>query len=278
MSSLREPLVSVIMPNFNCEKYLSEAIESILNQSYKNFEFIIIDDCSTDNSWNIIQKYAKLDKRIKAFRNERNLRIVRTRNKGFTLCDESCEYLAIFDSDDISMSKRLEEEVEFLENNKDYGVVGSNLFIVDESSKIVGRRDYVENFEIRDRRILFKSPLAQPSVLIRREVLDGLDLKYSSDGKFDRSRDFDLWVKIGDSFKVKNLQKRLLKYRISSFQGKKKCLKQTIRSTIQVQKKWMFKRDYFSFFLIFYVLLEYFLLLLPSIFVLWLFKKMEYRQ
>jgi len=68
-----KPLISVLMPNYNSEKYLNEAIESILNQTYENFEFIILDDCSTDNSWKIIQEYAKKDKRINIFRNEKNL-------------------------------------------------------------------------------------------------------------------------------------------------------------------------------------------------------------
>jgi len=75
------PKISVIMPNYNCEKYISGAIESILKQSFTDFEFIIIDDGSTDNSWNIIQEYAKKDDRIVALRNKKNLKICKTLNK-----------------------------------------------------------------------------------------------------------------------------------------------------------------------------------------------------
>ena len=80
----KEPFLTIFSPNFNNEKYISETIKSIINQTYSNFEYLIIDDGSTDNSWEIIQKYAKKDKRIKILRNEKNLGIVKTRNKGFT--------------------------------------------------------------------------------------------------------------------------------------------------------------------------------------------------
>ena len=76
------PKVSVVMPNYNCENYITESIESILNQSFRDFEFIIIDDASTDNSWGIIQEYAKKDNRIVAVKNEENLKICKTLNKG----------------------------------------------------------------------------------------------------------------------------------------------------------------------------------------------------
>ena len=78
---MQTPLVSVLMPNYNCEKYISEAIESILNQSFTDFEFIIIDDGSTDRSWEIIQKYAQRDKRIVALQNSKNLKICKTLNR-----------------------------------------------------------------------------------------------------------------------------------------------------------------------------------------------------
>lgn len=276
--NVEKPLVSVLMPNYNCEKYLSEAIESILNQTYKNFEFIILDDCSTDNSWNIIQKYAKKDKRIRAFKNEKNLKIVKTRNKLFSLISNESKYTAIFDSDDISLPQRFEKQVLFLENNSDYGIVGSNLLIIDEKSNGIGKRSYKPKFNIKDKSILIKSPLAQPSVLIRKKALERIGLKYSSDSKFDRARDFDMWVKIGDFSKIKNIQQPLLKYRISTTQGKTTHLKETIKSTLQVQRKWYLKKRYISFRLLIYMFLEYVLLLLPNKFILYLFKKLIYKK
>ena len=92
------PFITVFTPNYNKEKFLPETIESILNQSYRNFEYIIVDDCSTDDSWAIIQKFAKKDTRIKAYRNESNLKIVKTRNKGLTLSSKDAKYFAIIDT------------------------------------------------------------------------------------------------------------------------------------------------------------------------------------
>lgn len=270
----KQPLVSVLMPNYNGENFMSEAIESILNQTYLNFEFIILDDCSTDNSWKIISKYVKKDKRIKAFQNEKNLKIVKTRNKLFELSSKESKYFAIFDSDDISLPNRLEREVNFLEKNLEYGVVGSSLLIIDENSKVIGKRKYKKTLSKSES--IIKSPFAQPSVLIRKSTLQKIGEMYSTDGKFDRARDFDLWVKLGRISKLGNIQKPLLKYRVSSTQGKSTHLKETIQSTLQVQKKWILKKSHFSFKGLIYILLEYVLLLLPEKFVLWLFKKLVY--
>ena len=121
-----KPFISIIMPVYNNELYLSYAIESILKQTYSNFEFIIIDDCSTDSSWKIISKYAKKDKRIKAHKNKKNLKIVKTRNKGFELMSKKTKYIAIFDSDDISLPKRILHEVEFLEDNYNFEIVSGH--------------------------------------------------------------------------------------------------------------------------------------------------------
>lgn len=274
----KTPLVSVLMPCYNNEKFLPEAIESILNQTYKNFEFIILDDFSTDNSWEIIKKYAKKDKRIKAYRNKKNLKIVKTRNKLFELASNNSKYFAIFDSDDVSMPERLEKEVKYLEKNSKVGVVGSNLILIDENGKVIGYRKYKKRYKIKDPTILYKSPVAQPSVMIRREILDKYNLRYSTDNYFDRARDFDLWVKIGDVSEIHNIQKPLLKYRISQTQGKKTHMRETLKSTLQIQKKWLFKREYFTLKLLFIMISECFLLLLPKHFVLWLFKKLEVQR
>ena len=129
--SNKTPLITVFTPNYNREKVIHETIESILNQTYSNFEYIIIDDGSTDNSWDLIQKYANQDERIRAYRNKRNLKIVKTRNKGFKLSSPNAKYFAIIDSDDVALSKRLEVQVRFLETHPEYGLVGSNKYLID---------------------------------------------------------------------------------------------------------------------------------------------------
>ena len=272
---MNKPLVSVLMPAYNSEIFITEAIESILDQTYENFEFIIIDDCSTDKSWKIIEKYRLIDKRIKAFRNDKNLGITRSRNKLFDLANLEANYYAIFDSDDISMPERLEKEVEFLENNPDYGVVGSHIYIIDENSRIIGKRNYETDAQKLKKRILLRSPLAQPSVMIRKAVIENIG-KYDTK-KYDRAKDYDLWIRISDRYKLKNINEFLIKYRLSSSQGKKTHLKETLKSTIQIQQKWLFRLKYFNLKLFFYIFIEYLMLILPEKIVLWIFKNVIYQ-
>ncbi|WP_459200947.1 glycosyltransferase family 2 protein [Methanococcus sp. CF] len=269
------PLVSVIMPNYNNEKYLAEAIESILNQTYKNFEFVIIDDCSTDNSWNIIQNYAKKDNRIKEFRNEQNLKIVKTRNKGFELMSLNSKYIAIFDSDDVSMPERLEKQVNFLEKNLDYGLIGSHTLIIDENSKIIGYRKYETDFKKIIKNMVKKNQFAQPSVMIKKSVLN--EVGYY-DEVFEVCEDYDLWFKFANNYKIGNLNEDLLKYRITKTQSKSTKLKKTLSHTLKIQKKWLFNKKFFSVFGVIYYCLGYLMYFLPSKFVLKLFKVLNYRE
>lgn len=112
---INEPLVSIITPLYNCEKYIEETIQSVINQTYKNWEMIIIDDCSKDNGVKIVEKYQKLDDRIKLYRNETNLGGAGTRNK----CIEKAKgkYIAFLDSDDLWKNEKLKKQINFMEKN-----------------------------------------------------------------------------------------------------------------------------------------------------------------
>ena len=118
----KSPLISVLMPVYNSEKYVAEAIESILCQTYKDFEFIIINDASTDSSLKIIAKYAKQDKRIKLINNKKNVKISASLNKGLSIAKG--KYIARMDSDDISLPSRFELQTKFLADNPAVGIVG----------------------------------------------------------------------------------------------------------------------------------------------------------
>lgn len=120
-NSKKKPAISVLMPVYNSEKYLNEAIESILNQTFVDFEFIIINDASNDNSENIIESYQ--DSRIKYFKNEKNLGVAKTLNKGLKLAQG--KYIARMDSDDISLPERLYKQFKFMEVYNDIDVCGS---------------------------------------------------------------------------------------------------------------------------------------------------------
>ena len=116
------PCVTVIMPVFNTAPYLALAIESILNQTFSDFEFLIFDDSSTDNSLEIIKKYALIDDRIVYFHNDKNQGLVECLNQGIKI--SRGDYIARMDSDDISELYRLENQIAFLQENKEIGIVG----------------------------------------------------------------------------------------------------------------------------------------------------------
>lgn len=236
-----KPFVTVFTPNYNREEVLPETIESILNQTYSNFEYIILDDGSTDNSWQIIQDYAKKDKRIKPYRNEENLRIVKTRNKGFELSSSKAKYFAILDSDDIALPHRLELQVNFMEQNPEFGLAGGNKYLIDENSEIFGYRNYpTRNQEIK-KVITRYNPIAQSCVLLRKTVIEQVG-KY--DEKWKYCQDYDYWLRVGKRWKLRNLELPLIKYRISEEQVKSKNMTETIRYTYKIQEKAIKKYGY----------------------------------
>ena len=267
------PLVSVLMPNHNCAAFLPEAIESILNQTHPNIEFIIVDDASTDESWQIIQRYQNRDNRIKAYRNTSNLGVSATRNTLFDLAHKESVYFAIMDSDDVAEKNRIETQLHFLEQkeNSNVGVVGTGMFIIDEKSKKVGVREYSST--ISQKSILIKSPVAHPSAMIRREVIETVG-KYNT--KLTVAEDFDLWCKVFTHFSIANLPQKLISYRIRNKQTKSGQLKATLLSTLRIQQ--MYFKAYWSLKLVLIMCSECVLLLLPKKTILFLFKRITYKK
>lgn len=264
------PKVSVIMPVFNTEKFLKQAIESILNQDFQDFEFIILDDFSTDKSFQICEEFAKKDKRIKLFQNQKNMWISFTRNKLISLTNTN--FICTQDSDDISEKNRISKSFEFLEKNPEFAVCSSDLLIIDENSEEIWKRIYQKNIE---KIILKKSPVANPASMFRKKIFFEV---WWYDKELDYAEDYDLWLKIfAKWYKIFVFDEIFLKYRIRSNQTKKINLKETLKNTLKVQKKAI--KQYkikASFSDKIYHFLEKILLFLPQNFVLFLFKKLEY--
>jgi len=217
-----EPTISVIMPVYNAEKYIDEAIQSILNQSYEDFEFLIINDCSTDATEKIILSYK--DKRIKYYANQENLGVAKTLNKGLKYAKG--KYIARMDADDVSMINRFEEQIKHM---KQYDIVGSNIIIVDEHTKQIGLREYEQNI---DNIIKTKSPVAHPTVMIKRKLL-----QRGYDTEFEAAQDYELWLYLySQGAKIKNIQQYLLKYRQHKNTIKNTKTKTTIRNTIKAKQ------------------------------------------
>ena len=265
--------ISVIMSVYNTEKYLVSAVKSILEQTFSDFEFLICDDCSTDASWEILQDLASRDNRIKLFRNEKNQGPTVSRNKLQAVA--TAPLIAVMDADDIAFPDRLAKQYEFMQKHPHIGIAGGQLEIIDETDRKIGTRDYHQDADKNASGILCSNPLAHPSVIMRKEVIDALGGYHDIHG----CEDYDLWLRAVDhGFAITNLPDRLLRYRISSGQIKQRYMKGSLRSTIALQKQYLLKRKFFSFKALFYFFAEHLLLLLPNKFLLKLFMYLTYKK
>jgi glycosyltransferase involved in cell wall biosynthesis len=203
-----EPLVSVILPCYNCEKYVEKAIVSILNQTYKNIEIIITDDCSTDNTLSIIETLAKQDKRIILIRNKSNLKIIETLNNSIDIAHG--RYIARMDADDISLPKRIEKQVHFLEYHPEYAICGTNAWHINKSGRIIGTSILPYTSEEIERTKFFGNPFYHSSVMIKKDLINLS--RYNSN--YIHAEDYELWLSLLLEYKGANLRDRLIKYRI----------------------------------------------------------------
>jgi len=233
------PLVSVIMPAYNAEKYIGEAIESILNQTFKDFEFIILDDCSTDKTWEIIQDYAKKDERIIAVRNEKNLNIALNRNKGVEM--SKGKYIVWADADDISKPERIEKLVNYMESHPEVGICGSN-FQSFSGNKLMDTREFFEEDNLLRKNIFKFSPVAQPTAIVRRECFNKVG-KYNP--SYPPAEDIDFSFRVGEFFKFGNIPEVLLMYREHPNSATYTRTRKQIASTLEVRSKYL-KSDFYN--------------------------------
>lgn len=197
------------MPVYNASAYLKEAIESILSQTYSNFEFIIIDDGSTDDSLQIIHSFT--DKRIRVITNSQNKGLIFSLNRSYK--ESNGKYIVRMDNDDIAVLNRIEMQVAFMEANLDVGVCGCAYQEIGDSNKTT--RFLSSNDEIRTV-MLFNSSMAHPTVIIRKELIANKDTIF--DDKFIHAEDYHFWVRCLPITKLANLKEVLLKYRVHNSQ------------------------------------------------------------
>jgi glycosyltransferase involved in cell wall biosynthesis len=203
---MSEPLVSVIMPVYNCVAFVDEAIESMVNQTYSNLEIFIIDDCSTDGTKEKVVQWATLDIRIKPIYKAENTGPAETRN--FAIKMAKGKYLAIMDADDISLPERLEKQVKFMEANLDIGVLGTTCRIMDKKLMIQPQLTH-DKIKIG---FLFGNQLSHPSTIIRADILVGLNSPYNE--SFVPAEDYELWVNLLNTTLFANLSAELVLYRL----------------------------------------------------------------
>ncbi|WP_181316219.1 glycosyltransferase [Photobacterium iliopiscarium] len=203
-------MISVILPIYNADKYLHQALDSILNQTYKEFELICLDDGSTDNSLSIINKYAEQDNRVVIVTRE-NKGLIYSLNEGINLAKYN--YIARMDADDISHPTRFSQQIEYLKKNKDVAVIGCSYNYINEKNEITGSRKLFSSSKYTRALSLFGSPFCHPSVMFNRNVI-GDDLYYDENYKY--AEDYELWIRLSSNYELNNLKEILLDYRVLS--------------------------------------------------------------
>jgi len=203
------PLVSVLIPSYNSGAYLDDSIQSILDQTYPNWELIITDDCSTDNSVEVAKKHANRDKRIKVYENEKNRGISGNMNRGLKHCKG--KYIAILDADDWSYPYRLKKQVEVMEENKKVAACSGFFDVCDENLKSKYIKDLPETNQELRKAMKRYMPLIHPGTMWRASALFKTNLypEYLKVG-----HDYLITMDISQYGELYNLQKPVIKYRV----------------------------------------------------------------
>ena len=227
------PLVTVLLPVYNGEKYIRESIQSVLNQTFINFELLIINDGSTDKTVEIINSFK--DKRINLLHNQQNLKLIRTLNKGIDLAKG--KYIARMDADDISLPMRIEKQVAFMESEPDVGLCGTWTKGIDENGSNLkyGHTKYAVLHDEIFLNQLVHIQFVHGSCMIRKGTLIENELKYDPD--IMHAEDYDLWTRMQSQTKLANLSEFLVKYRIHNDSVSQVYSKEQEQNSIKVRKK-----------------------------------------
>jgi len=224
-------MVTVLMPVYNASEFLRETMDSILDQTYEEFEFLIINDGSTDSSVNIIESYE--DERIRLIHNTENIGLIKTLNKGIEIAHG--KYIVRMDADDIAEKNRIETQVNFMEKNLDVAVAGSNGVMFLSSKPMIKKiTDFPTRYSEIRCKLLFESPIMHPAVIMRKNVLLENNFRYNDEYK--ATEDYGLWMEIAKDHKIVNISQKLLRYRIVSSSVTNQALKR-MNDRIKVMKK-----------------------------------------
>lgn len=202
------PKISVVMPVYNSERYIKTSIESILTQTFKNFEFIIIDDGSNDDSFKVIDSYRQKDKRIILMRNNQNIGTSKTLNRGLFIAQG--KYIIRMDADDWSYPNRFQKQFDFMEKSPETGVSGGTIEICDKNLNIKNKRRYPLS-DIGARKIIFQySPFAHPATIWNAKLMKKI---HGYNPNIPLSQDYELYFRIGKISKFANIKDTILKLR-----------------------------------------------------------------
>lgn len=264
-----DPKVSVLMPVFNAEPYLAEAVESILAQSFIDFELIIVNDGSTDGTPALLEQFATRNSRIRVIDNGNNLGIVSSLNRGLDACRGA--YVARMDADDIAVLDRLAKQVAVMDAKPDIVALGGALEYIDSAGRDLG----VVRQSGTAKSTLSQTPILHPTAMIRRSSLVENHINYEE--RYRYAEDYFLWMQLSRLGRIEAIDDVVLRYRVSSGATRVKHVKGVLWATLKAKKAGVFSLgirpglgDIARFFG------ECVLLCLPSRFVLWLYFKLTF--
>lgn len=236
------PKISIILPVYNSNKErLSQSIESVLLQSFKNFELIIINDASTNDIEKTIIEYQHKDKRILYIKNEHNLKLTKTLNKGLEVAQ--WEYIARIDDDDIWIDDyKLQKQFNFLHSHPEYGLCGTNIILEEMITKEQTKNYMQENDQQIRNRMLLSTQFSHSSIMIKKEAID----KYwSYNPDYNLMEDHELRLRLGKYYKLHNIQDFTTLYRVNpqwvSLQNRRK------QQQLALKLCWKYRKEYPSF-------------------------------
>ena len=224
-----KPALSVIMPTYNAERYLEKSIESVLGQTFENFEFIIIDDGSEDNSFQIAEKYAERDERIKLYK-QMHCGVAITLNKGIAIA--KADIIARQDADDISDKRRFEKQINYLSNHPEIYLLGTNAVLINEKDQVIRNLNFKSSNEELQKEIRDNNPFIHGSVMIRKDCFEKVGMYRE---QFILCQAYDMWLRISEQFQIGILDSKLYYYRVwdDAISYKGVALNNTIKEIIK---------------------------------------------
>jgi len=250
-----ESKISIIIPTYNQAEYLQEAVDSVLNQTYKNIEIIIIDDGSTDNTLKVVNSFN--DNKI-IFIQQRNKGASSARNTGIK--EANGEYIAFLDSDDLWLKDKLRKQIDFMRENQKVGLLGTGCFQVIDTNKMIYKKIFPHKNEILQKDLIKYNPFIQSSVMVRKNVFNDIGLY---DEKFKESEDYDLWLRIAQKYKIANLKQALVTKKYSKAGLSKNKDSKQLYFALKARKNAISRKQYPK---------SYYIYILKS----WIFMKMPF--
>ncbi len=261
-------LVSIVFPCRNAERYIRAALESILEQSYRELEILVIDNASDDGTPGIVAEYAARDPRIKYLGNETDIGIAGSINRG--LREATGELVARMDADDIAMPERIAKQVAYMEANPDCVICGTDIVLINGEGERIGRREFATRDADIKRGMLVEIPFCHPATMFRRSAVVEGGVFYDEQWRTVEDRDF--WLRLADHGLYANISEDLMLYRISETSMKYAECRRTVLDIVRLQLRWAFDPRFRGLRIAVMIAAESVLLLLPRRVITYLYK------